>query len=65
MIAKGVQTTAPLGLLHDQALRGVSLQSVAIENTVASRENTAVNSDAQHQLHLFFLGEGQQKRQDT
>ena len=65
MIPKKAQITAPLGLLHDQALRGVSLQSVAIENTVASRENTAVNSDAQRQLHLFVIGEGQQKRQDT
>ena len=55
------QTTIPLGFFHDQALRGVSLQSVVIENTVASRENTVADSDAQHQLHLFFMGEGQPK----
>ena len=61
MILKVAQTTIPLGFFHDQALRGVSLQSVVIENTVASRENTAVESAALRWVHQFFIGESQPK----
>ena len=61
MIPKRAQTTTPLGLLHDQAFGGVRLRSVVVENTVASRENTEVESAALRWVHQFFIGESQPK----